>query len=78
MPEGDDVWDGTGNFQSERKRPNDRAPLSLSTPVGGFDIGGAFKNLKTIPLDFPNVAHSYWDNFRLTGEYYIKPTRLTL
>ena len=69
---------GTEAFNRERERPNDPEPLSLSTPVGGFEIGGAFKNLKTIPLDFPNVAHSYWDNFRLTGEYYIKPTRLTL
>ena len=68
---------GMEAFNQEKERPNDRKPLSLLTPVGGFSNGGDFKNLKTIPLDFPNVAHSYWDNFRLTGEYYIKPTRLT-
>ena len=68
---------GTEAFNRERERPNDRKPLSLLTPVGGFCNGGDFKNLRTIAIDFPNVAHSYWDNFRLTGEYYIKPTRLT-
>ena len=30
---------------------------------------------KTVTLSFPNIAHDYWDHFRLTGDYYIRPAR---
>ena len=36
---GTTVGMGPDAFGGERKRPNDREPLSLSTPVGGFEIG---------------------------------------
>ena len=28
---------------------------------------------KTIVFSFPNIAHNYWDNFRLTREFYVRP-----
>jgi hypothetical protein len=27
-----------------------------------------------IPLTFPNVSHKFWDNYRLTKQYYVRPT----
>ena len=30
-------------------------------------------NSKTIIFSFPNIAHNYWDNFRLTREFYVRP-----
>jgi hypothetical protein len=39
-----------------------------------------FLNLKKlrIPISFPNLSHSYWTHYHLTGDYYTRPTRLTL
>jgi hypothetical protein len=35
-----------------------------------------FEKLR-IPISFPNISHSYWKYYHLTGDYYIRPTRLT-
>jgi hypothetical protein len=53
--------------------------LSPSTPDGDFRNGGLPKTATTIvPLDFPNIAHGFWENYRLTGDYYLKTTKLSL
>ena len=29
-----------------------------------------------LTFNFPNIAHSYWENYRLTGEYYVAGPKL--
>jgi len=29
---------------------------------------------RTLDLPLPNPTHNYWDHFRLTGEYNVRPT----
>ena len=66
------VRSGFPSAPAPTKRPNGFEPLSLSTPSGGFSKTGTTENLPTlVPLDFPNIAHGYWENYRLTGEYYL-------
>jgi hypothetical protein len=44
--------------------------------------GGGFENrataLPAVPIDFPNIAHSYWSHYRLTGSYYVRPSKLSV
>jgi site-specific DNA recombinase len=30
---------------------------------------------KTVMFSFPNIAHNYWDHYRLTGEFYVRPAK---
>jgi hypothetical protein len=70
---------GIHSASEPRKRPNDLKSLSPSTPDGDFRNGGLPKTATTIvPLDFPNIAHGFWENYRLTGDYYLKTTKLSL
>ena len=62
-------------FAVAEKRPRAVAPGLLN---GTNESGGGFENMKTaVPFEFPNVAHSYWDHFVLTGDYYLKPSKLS-
>ncbi|MBL0350455.1 MAG: hypothetical protein IPP68_08785 [Elusimicrobia bacterium] len=41
-------------------------------PRGETANGGKTDTVATIvPLTFPNIAHEYWENYRLTGDYYL-------
>ncbi|HMZ26598.1 MAG TPA: hypothetical protein PLM37_04700, partial [Elusimicrobiota bacterium] len=34
--------------------------------------GGITENPPTwAPIEFPNFGHRYWENYRLTGEFYV-------
>jgi hypothetical protein len=28
-----------------------------------------------IAIVFPNIAHDYWENYRLTGEFHVRPAK---
>ena len=63
-------------------RPHGHAP-ECGASCGGWisekQGGGLPKTATTIvPLDFPNIAHGFWENYRLTGDYYLKTTKLSL
>lgn len=31
-----------------------------------------------LPLNFPNIAHSYWKNYKLTGEFSPAKSKLSV
>jgi hypothetical protein len=49
-----------------------------SDPFQKFGLGEN-GNLVGLPpkfiVAFPNIAHSYWDNFRLTGEFHVRQAK---
>ena len=66
-------------------RPRLPSGVKNERPASGVEAGPLLKleRLKdveqierppTIDLTFPNVAHDYWENYRLTGEYNVRPT----
>ena len=62
-------------FEPKTKRPDS---FGKSGPFGQFVSGnwsGGFLLSRTVPLSFPNIAHDYWDNYRLTKEFYIRPDK---
>ena len=68
-----------GESDSGKTKGPDR--VVQSSPFGQFVFaknGGISSNFKTIvPLTFPNIAHDYWENYRLTSEYYIRRSNLS-
>jgi hypothetical protein len=40
-----------------------------------FEMVASSESLKPLILSFPNIAHDYWDHYRLTGEYYVHSAR---
>jgi hypothetical protein len=39
------------------------------------EIVGRPKTL--VPFSFPNIAHNVWDNYRLTGQYHLRQSKLS-
>jgi hypothetical protein len=61
-----------GGEGRETKRPNGVSPLGRGSPVRDFTNGGITETSPTtVPLTFPNIAHGYWEHYRLTGDYYL-------
>jgi hypothetical protein len=55
------------------KGPDRVVRSSPLPPFGGFVNGGVYEGPpNVIPLTFPNLSHSYWENYSLTGEYHVK------
>ena len=60
-----------------KKEPNRSARLDPSFQFDTTRNGGFFEIPTTVvPLTFPNIAHHFWENYRLTGEYHIRPSKL--
>jgi len=58
-----------------QKGPDD---VESSSPIPRFDTGklvASFESRRTVPLPFPNITHGFWDNYRLTKEYYVQPAK---
>ena len=68
--------DGLGQNSVKTKKPNGGNPLGSFAAVCDFTNGGKTDTVPTIvPLTFPNIAHEYWDNYRLTGDYYLPESK---
>jgi hypothetical protein len=59
----------------KQKRPgrNLRPNLFQSVCIG--ENGSVVKFVPKIEVSFPNIAHSYWENFRLTGEFHVRQAK---
>jgi hypothetical protein len=66
-------------------RPRLPSGLKNERPASGVEAGPSLKLERlqmvehivwppTLDLFFANTGHSYWDHFRLTGEYNVRPT----
>jgi hypothetical protein len=68
--------DSTATKQKESGRLNRSDP---SPQFEGGKNGGVFGFPKTaIPLSFPNIAHTISDHYRLTGEFFIRRSKLSV
>ena len=62
-------------------RPHGHAPECgascggwISEKQGGGDSGA----LPTfVAITYPNIAHNFWDNYRLTGQYHLRQSKLS-
>ena len=60
----------------KRKESNLKEKLDSDLWLDGFKDGDFLKNFKiVVPFDFPNIAHAYWENFRMTGDFYLPPAK---
>ena len=67
------------SLAAQRKRPHGGEPSGLLSPVRGFQNGGIPERSRIIvPLWFPNIAHNYWENYRLTGEFYVRSSKFSV
>jgi hypothetical protein len=65
----------SSGFAPKTKRPDS---FGKSGPFGQFVSEKMSRDSllsRTVPLSFPNIAHDYWDNYRLTKEFYIRPDK---
>ena len=30
------------------------------------------------PISYPNIAHKFWDGYKLTGQYYLRPSKFSI
>jgi hypothetical protein len=58
----------------QKERPDSLSESSPSSSVRVIQKVEQIERPQTIDLTFPNIAHDYWDNYRLTGEYYVRPS----
>jgi len=50
--------------------PNRMSRLGSSLKFDSQQMAGFSTTFEiTLPLNFPNIAHSYWKNYKLTGEF---------
>jgi hypothetical protein len=75
---GDSTSGAGADSRPGHKKESNR--LTRLDPSSQFEttINGGFSEIpKTVvPLTFPNIAHHFWENYRLTGEYHIRPSKL--
>jgi hypothetical protein len=57
------------------ERPNRRERLGLLPRSGILKWWSKLATPPTVTLTFPNIAHKYWDNYRLTKEFYVRPAK---
>lgn len=61
-------------LSEKNRRP---APLLGTDPLFQFATDKMWSKISrspTIELNVPNISHSYWENFEMTGEYNLRPT----
>jgi hypothetical protein len=68
------------NFLGRPARRQQKGPgrCARPDPLVQFDTERMWSKLATPPtvtLTFPNIAHKYWDNYRLTKEFYVRPAK---
>ena len=67
LPEGR-AWVG---FKPRPATPENKTPRRWRRVC--VQSGGVYERPpNVIPLTFPNLSHSYWENYSLTGEYHVK------
>ena len=57
------------------ERPDQPFGRAFHPPEGVLQLETFLKSYQTIELVFPNIAHGYWDHFKRTGEFYVRPAK---
>ena len=57
------------------RKPDQPFGRAFHPPEGVLQLETFLKSYQTIELVFPNIAHGYWDHFKRTGEFYVRPAK---
>lgn len=75
---GSESGDGRGCAAPKKKDPNRTNQLEPSLPLLTDKMAEIVGRPKTlVPFSFPNIAHNVWDNYRLTGQYHLRQSKLS-